>query len=126
MSVDVDKFAEEAFKRDTRIRYVGIVDDEYQVLLSKMREGVESISTSEVDRNFVQFMPPIIIDSAEKLNGILGDLESVSMRYEKVLLVFFRVKKVVVVLSYNPSVTTPFIGAASDLIQKLGTTYLDE
>lgn len=71
-------------------------------------------------------MPPIIIDSAEKLNGILGDLESVSMRYEKVLLVFFRVKKVVVVLSYNPSVTTPFIGAASDLIQKLGTTYLDE
>ncbi len=91
-----------------------------------MREGVESISTADDDRSFVQLMPPIIVDAAEKLQHILGNLESVTIRYEKVLLVFFRVKKLVVVLSYNPEVTTPFISASSDLIGMLGTTYLGE
>ena len=48
------------------------------------------------------------------------------MRYEKVLLVFFRVKKLVVILSYDPKVTTPFVSAVSDLIRMLGSTYLGE
>ena len=122
--MDVEKFAQEAFRRDSRIRYVGIVDAEYHVLLSKMREGVESVRTSEDYRNFVQLMPPIIVDAAEKLQPILGKLESVTIRYEKVLFAFFRVKKVVVVLSYNPEVTTPFISASSDLMRTLGATYL--
>jgi hypothetical protein len=124
--LDVEKFAQEAFRRDSRIRYVGIVDNQFHLLLSKMREGVESVSSTEDDRNFVQLMPPIIVDAAEKLQQILGKLESVTMRYDKVLLVFFRVRKLVVVLSYNPEVTTPFISASSDLIRTLGTTYLAE
>ena len=124
--MDVEAFAREAFKRDNRIRYVGIVDSDYHVLLSKMREGIESVLTSDDRHKFVQIMPLIIIDAAEKLQRILGNLESVTIRYEKVLFAFFRVKKVVVVLSYNPDVTTPFISASSDLIRMLGTTYLGE
>jgi hypothetical protein len=124
--LDVEKFAQEAFKRDSKIRYVGIVDDEYHVLLSKMRGEVESITTSEADRNFVQLIPPIIVDAAEKLQRTLGNLESVTMRYEKILLAFFRIKKFVVLLTYDPGVTTPFITASSDLMRMLGTTYLSE
>ncbi len=124
--MDVEKFAEEAFKRDNRIRYVGIVDNEHHVLLSKMREGIESVFTSEDRHNYVQVMPLIIIDAAEKLQRVLGNLESVTVRYEKLLFAFFRVKKVIVLLSYNPDVTTPFISSSSDLIRMLGTMYLDE
>ena len=124
--MDVDKFAEEAFRRDNRIRYVGIVDNEHHVLLSKMREGIESVFTSEDRHNYVQVMPLILIDAAEKLQRVLGNLESVTVRYEKLLFAFFRVRKVIVLLSYNPDVTTPFISASSDLIRMLGTMYLGE
>ncbi len=124
--MDVDKFALDAFSRDSKIRYVGIVDNEHHVLLSKMREGVESVFTSEDRHNYVQIMPLIIIDAAEKLQRVLGNLESVTIRYEKLLFAFFRVKKVIVLLSYNPEVTTPFISASSDLIRMLGTMYLGE
>jgi hypothetical protein len=70
--------------------------------------------------------PPILVDAAEKPQGILGNLESVTIRYEKVLLVFFRVKRLVVILSYDPKVTTPFVSAVSDFIRMLGTNYLGE
>jgi hypothetical protein len=124
--LDVEKFAQEAFRRDDKLRYVGIVDNQFHILLSKMREGVPSVTAAEDDRNFIQLMPPILVEAAEKLQRILGDLESVTMRYEKVLLVFFRVRKLVVILSYDPNVTTPFVSAVSDLIRMLGATYLGE
>lgn len=125
--MDVDKFAQEAFKRDSDIRYVGIVDIEHGLLLSKMREGVQSILASEEDdRNFVQMMGFIIVRTAEKLQRVLGNLESMTVRYEKVLLVFSRVKNVLVVLSYNPEVTKPFTNASSDIMRMVGTTYLGE
>lgn len=124
--MDVEKFAKEAFRRDDKLRYVGIVDNQFHVLLSKMREAVDSVSSAEDDRRFIQIMPPILVDAAEKLQIILGALESVTIRYEKVLLVFFRVKKLIVILSYDPKVTTPFVSAVSDLIRMLGTTYLGE
>ena len=124
--MDVEKFAQEVFRRDGKLRYVGIVDNQFHILLSKMREGVPSVSAEGDDRNFIQLMPPILVDAAEKMQGILGALESVTIRYEKVLLVFFRVKKLVVILSYDPKVTTPFVSALSDLIRMLGTTYLGE
>ncbi len=124
--MDVEKFAAEAFRRDKGIRYVGIVDNQFHILLSKIREGVVSVAPSEDERNFIQVMPPIIVDAAEKLQPILGKLESVTMRYEKLLLVFFRVRRVVVALTYAPDVTTPFISASSELMRMLGTTYLGE
>lgn len=124
--MDVEKFAEEVFRRDGKLRYVGIVDNQFHILLSKMREGVPSVSPAGDDRNFIQIMPPILVDAAEKMQSILGALESVTIRYEKVLLVFFRVKKLIVILSYDPKVTTPFVSALSDLIRMLGTTYLGE
>jgi len=124
--LDVKKFAQEAFRRDERIRYVGIVDSQYHVLLSVMREGVASVSDEEDDRRFIQIMPPILVDAAEKLQVLLGALESVTIRYEKVLIVFFRIKNLIIILSYDPKVTTPFVSAVSDLIRMLGTTYLAE
>lgn len=95
--MDAERFAREAFRRDDKIRCVGIVDSKYHVLLSMMREGIESAFTSDDRHRFVQIMPLIIIDAAEKLERIVGNLESVTIRYKKVLFAFFKVKKVIVV-----------------------------
>jgi hypothetical protein len=82
------------------------------------------MTTDEEGHNFIQLMPPILVDAAEKIQHLLGKLESVTIRYEKILLVFFRIDSVVVVLSYNPDVTTPFISAVSAMMQELGPKYL--
>lgn len=122
--MDVEKFAQEVFKRDKKVRYVGLVNNEFHILLSRMREGVASMTTDEEDHNFIQLMPPILVDAAEKMQHVLGGVESVTIRYEKILLVFFRIDTVVAVLSYNPDVTTPFISAVSAMIQEIGPKYL--
>lgn len=122
--MNVEKFAEEAFRKDNRIRYVGIVDNEFHILFSKMREAVQSLTTEEQERNFVQLMPPIIVDAVEKMQPLLGKFDTVTVRYEKVLLVFFRMNSLVVTLSFDPNVTTPFISSLSESIRKLGSLYL--
>ena len=122
--MDPEKFVEEAFKRDTRIRYVGIIDNQFHIVLSKMREGVQSITTEEQERNFVQLMPPIIVDAVEKLQPLLGKLDNVTVRYQKVLMVFFRIQNFTVVLSFNPDVSTPFISSLSQTIQTISSHLL--
>ena len=124
MKMNVEKFAEEAFRKDNRIRYIAIVDDEFHVLLSKMREGVQSLTTEEQERNFVQLMPPIIVDAVEKLQPLLGKFDNVTVRYEKMLLVFFHMRNLVVTLSFDPNVTTPFISSLSESMRILESLYL--
>ena len=114
-----EKFVEEAFEMDSRIRYVGIVDSQFHIVMSKMREGVQSVTTEEEERNFVQIMPPIIVDAVEKLQPILGKLDNVTVRYEKVLLVFFHIQNFTVVLSFNPDVSTPFISSLSETMRTI-------
>ena len=122
--MDVKKFADETLKADPRIRYVGVVDNQFHILLSHMREGVQSVTTDEQERNFVQIMPPIIVDAVEKLQPLLGKLDNVTVRYEKVLLVFFRMEGLVVILSFNADVSSPFVSSLSDSMRKIGTRYL--
>jgi hypothetical protein len=124
--VNAEKFAEEAFKNDSRIRYVGIVDRQFHVLFSKMRPGIATISSDESDRNFIQLMPPIIPDAVEKLSPMLGAVESVTVRYAKVLLVFFTKGNYVIVLSFNPDIQRPFMSALTKWTQSLAAQYLSE
>ena len=122
--MDAKKFAEEALKKDIRIRYVAIVDKQFNVLVSQMRQGTASLTPADSDRNFVQLMPPIILDAVEKLAPLLGTVESVTVRYEKTLLVFFSKGNYVLVLSFNPDVSRPFMSALTDFIQSLASQYL--
>ena len=117
--MDVKKFAQETFKIEPRIRYVGIVDNEFHVLLSEMREGVPSVTTDEQERNFVQIMPPIIVDAVEKMQPILGKLDRVTVRYEKVTLMFFRLEEFVVVLSFEPKSNATFSASISESMRKI-------
>jgi len=114
------------FKKDDRIRYVGIVDRQFHVLASKMRGGVQSLTPDESDRNFVQLMPSIILDSVEKLSPMLGVVESVTIRYSKVFLVLFTKGSYVIILSFNPDIQRPFMSALTGWMQSLASLYLTE
>jgi len=92
--------------------------------LSRMREGVQSVTTEEEERNFVQIMPPIIVDAVEKLQPLLGKLDNVTVRYEKVLLVFFHIQNFTVVFSFNPDVSTPFISSLSETMRTISSHLL--
>ena len=124
--LDPDRFAKEAFKKDSRIRYVAIVDRQFHILFSEMREGVESVTPIESDRNFVQLIPPIILDSVEKFTPLLGVVESVTVRYEKLLLVFFTRGNYVIVLSFNPDVQRPFMSALTEWVRTLASQHLTD
>lgn len=124
--MDADKFVEEVFKKDGRIRYVGIVDRQFHVLASKMREGVQSLTSDQSDRNFVQLMPSIILDSVEKLSPLLGVVESVTIRYTKVFLAFFTKGSYVIVLSFDPDIQRPFMSALTEWMRSLASLYLTE
>ena len=124
--MDVEKFAAATFKSDTRIRFVGIVDNQFHILFASMREGVESVTQGDEDRNFIQLMPPIIVDAVEKMQPVLGKLDNITVRYEKVVLVFFRMEGLVIVVSFNPDVSTPFFSSLSEKMRVLASLYLKQ
>ena len=122
--MDVDKFAEEVLKSDARIRYVGIVDNGLHVLVSKMREGIQGLTPDAADRNYMQIVPNILIDIAEKLSPALGQVESVTIRYEKMFMVYFGLENLTIVLTFEPTIVRPFMSALSESMQALAARYL--
>ena len=122
--LDVEKFAEEVFRSEPKIRYVGILDNRLNVLASRMRDGVHSLTSDEDDRHWLVLVPNILIDCAEKLSPTLGFVESVTIRYEKLFLVFFRLDAFTLVLSFEPTIIRPFMTALSESMRKLGSRYL--
>jgi len=115
--LDVEKFADEVLKSDARIQFVGIMNDELQVLVSKAREGVQRY-------DYLQVGPNILVDAAEKLSPALGCVESVTIRYEKLFMVFFRLEKHTIVLTFDPTIARPFMSALSKSMRTLGSRYL--
>ena len=107
--MDVGNFADEVFKSDARILYVGIVDNELHVLISKMRDGAPNLTSDTSDRNYLQIAPNILVETAEKLSPVLGRVESVTIRYEKLFMVFFRLENLTIVLKFEPNIVRPFM-----------------
>jgi len=124
MELKVAKFADEVLKSDARIRYVGIVDYRLHVAVSKMRKNTQSLTSDEADRGYLQTAPNILIDVAEKLIPVLGLVESVTIRYEKLFMVFFRVETFTIVLTFEPTIVRPFMSALSESIRTLASRYL--
>ena len=114
--MDTKEMVERILGIHPQIRYVGIVDNEYHLLESRQREGIDSIAPEQVERNFISIIPPIIVDAVRKLEPYCGTTRTVSIRYDKLLLIFYQTEKYVIVLSFDPEAKTPFADKlASDL-----------
>jgi len=122
--MNTEEFAKELFELDTTIRYVAIVDDEYQILISKQREGIQSPTTDETERNFFSIFPRIVVDTVEKLAPFLGPMNGMTVHYEKALLVFYHFKALTVVISFQPEVGTPFYNRITAAFKRLAEKHL--
>jgi hypothetical protein len=122
--MDAKGFIREMFKTDSSIRYVAIVNNEFRIIASEQREGTASFTTDETQRNYISIMPPIIADAVEKLEPFLGSVRGVTVHYEKVLLVFYRFGNLVIALSFEPEVATPFFTRISEAFVRLSKEYL--
>jgi hypothetical protein len=119
-----ETFVQEMFKVDRSIRYIAIVDNEYHVLVSTQREGVPSFTTDETSRNFVSIVPQIIIESVEKLSKFLGEVSGVTAHYRNALVVFYPFGNVIVVISFQAGVETPFYDRITEAVEKLSAQHL--
>ena len=100
----IKEVTESIFKLDNRIRYIAILDPSYNLLESKMREGVSSLTPPQADRDFMKMAAPLMINSAEKLRPFCGELRRLTVRYDKAFLAIYRTALHLLVLSFDPQV----------------------
>jgi len=78
--------------------------------------GIDSIAPEQVERNFISIIAPIIVDAVRKLEPSCRTTRTISIRYDKPLLIFYQTEEYVIVLSFDPEAKTPFLDKiASDL-----------
>jgi len=89
------------FSVDKNIRYVGVVGPrpDYDIKESRMREGVKPLTPDEKDREFIQFLPEIILGIADKLGDDLGKIRYSLLCFQKLTLMLFKTPEYVIVMS---------------------------
>lgn len=114
-----DQVAKRFFDADEKIRYVGIVDNRFRIIHSENRPGVSPMAQSDTERNFVSIVPRIMVEGAAKLEQQCGLMIGLQIQYKKVILTIHSVGEYVVVLSFDPSVETPFLSRINQLVQRI-------
>ena len=118
-SMDWNEFAEYVLATDPLIRYVGVVDNQYRLILSKNRAGVVPFISDETDRRFMPIAPPLILEAVEKLESFVGNLQGVVARYEKLVFAFFRYDGNSIILTAETQIETPLIAKVSRALKEL-------
>lgn len=117
--MDNKEITENIFKLDKRIRYIAILNHQYDLLESRMRGGVSSLTPAQTDLDFMKIATPLIVDAAEKLRPFCGSIRRVTVRYDKVALVFYRTAAHLVVLSLEPGVEQALLDEIGASVRKL-------
>jgi hypothetical protein len=117
--LDIRKLTEHIFTVDKKIRYVAILNHQYDLLESKMREGISSLTPPQTDRDFMTLAAPVMVDAAEKLRPFCGTVRRVAVRYDRVFLVFYRTTAHLVVVSLEPDVEPALLDEIGKSVRKL-------
>jgi hypothetical protein len=117
--LDIKEVTENIFKLDNRIRYVAILNPNYDLLESRMREGVSSLTPAQTDRDFMKIAAPLMIGSAEKLQPFCGAVRRLTVRYDKVFLSLYRTTAHLVILSLEPQVDQALLDQIGSAVRKL-------
>ena len=117
--LDIKDVTEQIFRLDDRIRYVAILNLQYDLLESKMRKGVESLTPERTDRDFMEVATPLMVDSAGKLKPFCGGMKRITVLYDKVLLTLYRTAVHLVVLSMEPGVDQALLDKIGGAVRKL-------
>lgn len=122
--MNTESFVQEMFKADHAVRYVAIIDSNYRVIASTQREGIPSYAPDETVNNFMSLVPEIILEAVEKMSQFLGDVSGVTAHYQKALLIFYRFNNLIVAISFQPNVETPFYDRITEAFTKFSAQYL--
>jgi len=118
--LDVQKFANRVLEQEPKVIFVAVVDTRSDtVLVSEMRKGASLYYPSQYVHDFIMIAPTIVIGALERLKPALGAITSVTVRYEKRILLFSRHADMIVVLGFEESVPTPFSDSMAELIRKV-------
>jgi len=117
--VDIKAVTENIFKLDKKIRYVAILNPRYDLLESRMRDGVSSLTPAQTDRDFMKMAAPLMIDSAEKLRPFCGAMRRLTVRYDKVFLALYRTAAHLIIISLEPQVDQALLDQIGDAVRKL-------
>ena len=116
-NLDLDEFAKSLASSESRIVFIGIVDNLFKLRYSNFREGAKFYADREVIRNFMTIAPRLVVDELEKLEPVLGDIGAVLVRFEKRVLVFTPLDNYVIVVGLETDVPTPFPEYIAGLIK---------
>ena len=117
--MDIESIVDDLFKIDKNIRYVAVVDEEFRLLASSMREGKKTMTSEEFDREFMSVVPPVIVGGAHRLREYCGSLKGMVIRYEKVAVTLYPVAHYVVIMSLEPEVEMPFLDKTAVAVQEI-------
>ncbi len=106
--------ADELFALDSRVRYVAVLDRNHKLIESRMRSSVHSLTPETYDRKFMASVPPLVFDTLSQLEEQCGPLSHLTIQYEKVDFVFFRLNNQVLVVSLEPGPVEPVLRKLRD------------
>lgn len=124
--MDINQITNSIFELDERIRYVAILNHNYILRASRMRTGLTSLTPRRTDREFMSLSPTIMMGAAERLQPYCGLIRRVTVRYEKVVLVFYRTAAHLIVLSLETQADPALIDKIGDAVRKLELSSLVE
>ncbi len=106
--------ADDLFALDPRVRYVAVLDRNHKLVESRMRSSVHSLTPETYDRKFMASVPPIVFDTLSQLEEQCGPLSHLTIQYEKVDFVFFRLNSQILAFSLEPGPLEPILRKLRD------------
>ena len=115
--LDFKALIEKIFAINSDIRYVAVADSKFQLIESRMRETVPTMSSEKVDADFFSWVPSVMIEGVSKISQYAGSVKAVVIRYEKLLAIYIPAEKNVVALTVNRSAAA----SAFNIADSVGT-----
>ena len=100
--MDAKELVEELFRLDEGIRWIGVADQQGNILQNIQRPEVESFTDKATDESTLHVFPTIMGLLWGRLVGTgIGDLKSVVVAYGRLYLMAFYVDELLVVLTFE-------------------------
>ena len=100
------------------IRYVGLVNEYGRTLTGIFRPGLATLLSNEPARNEF-FLVSTMLAMRNKASSALGNMDSATIRHDKVTLVIFQRKEGIYYISINKSITPDAVNQVITKIKKI-------
>jgi len=105
------------FNADPLIVFVGLLDDQCNVVGLEIREGYHVMSSKESISDYISTAAPIVVGSFVRRQQIWGNLTAVMAKHEKRIVVYSPLKEQIVVAGFDPQAPTPILNRTVENIK---------